>query len=348
MDEIRHILVVRTDAIGDVILSLPVITALRRAHPSASIAMLVHPRVHAIVEDHSDLDHIYLDDGRTMNSIHQVRTFRKARFDACVLLHPTFRLALILFLSRIPIRIGTGYRFYSFFFNRKVWEHRKNSVRHEAEYNLSLVKYLSAEDKPVVFRYPVLDSAQKRVDSLIQELGISSRKPLVVLHPGSRGSALDWPISHFCRLAHRLLENGNVNIVVTGAESDKSKVNRIIKENSGHIWNLAGQLNLKELAALLKRVDLMVANSTGPLHIGAAIGTPVIGLFPPFTAASVRRWGPFGQLEDSLTPEVPECRRCTGEKCSVWNCMERISVEDVWEECIKKLEKGGHSLSVVS
>lgn len=348
MDEISHILVVRTDAIGDVILSLPVITALRRAHPSASIAMLVHSRVQEIVEDHPDLDHIYLDEGRTMDFIHRMRTFRKARFDACVLLHPTFRLALMLFLSRIPIRIGTGYRFYSFFFNRKVWEHRKHSVRHEAEYNLSLVKCLNAVDESVVFRYPVTDFAQKRVDSLIEELGIRSREPLVVLHPGSRGSALDWPLIYFSRLAHRLLENGDVNIIITGTESDESKVNQIIKENSGHIWSLAGQLSLKELAALLKRADLMVANSTGPLHIGAAIGTPVIGLFPPFTAASVRRWGPFGQLEDSLTPEGPECRRCTGKKCSAWNCMERISVEDVWEKCVKKLEKRGYSLSAGS
>jgi heptosyltransferase-2 len=338
---------VRTDAIGDVVLSLPVVTALRRSYPGATIAMLVHPRVQEIVEDHPDLDRIIIDtDDRhgIRDFFRMMRILKKARFDASVLLHPTFRLAIILFCSRIPIRIGTGYRFYSFLFNRRMWEHRKNSMRHEAEYNLSLIKCLGVQEGPVIFRYPVLDSAVSQVSHRLSGMGIDPRRPMIVLHPSSRGSALDWPLSSFTRLAHLLTDTFNACIVITGSKGDEWMAHEIIHGNSANIWSLAGQLTLKELAALLKRADLIVANSTGPLHIGAAIGIPAIGLFPPFTAASVRRWGPFGQLEDSLTPLVPECRRCTDRKCSVWNCMERISVEDVWEKCRKKLKERGYSL----
>jgi lipopolysaccharide heptosyltransferase II len=342
MNEIRKILVVRTDAIGDVVLSLPVVTALRVAYAGAEIVMLVHPRVREIVEDHPDLNSI-LFDGEIQRGVkgffQLVKTLKESRCDAAVLLHPTLRLAVLLFCARIPIRIGTGYRFYSFLLTQRVREHRKDGLRHEAEYNLSLAKCLHAEEKPVVFRYPVLDSSRKQIQNRLKQMGIHASHPLIVLHPGSRGSALDWPVSHFSQLAGRLVDQMSAAVIVTGGKEEVSAADTVVGNHTGNIRSLAGELTLKELAALLEKADLLVANSTGPLHIGAALGTPVIGLFPPFTPASVRRWGPYGQQEDCLTPDVKECGRCSGRKCSLWNCMERISVEDVWSKCQEKLEK---------
>ena len=136
-----RILVVRTDCIGDVVLSLPVVTALRRAYPGAYLAMLVHPGIRGIVEHHPDLDGVLWDGaGETgfRGFFRLLGEIRRGKFDVALLLHPTLRLAVVLALAGIPVRVGTGYRFYAFLFNRRVWEHRKDSRRHEVEYNLSL------------------------------------------------------------------------------------------------------------------------------------------------------------------------------------------------------------------
>ena len=342
MKEIRRILVVRTDAIGDVILSLPAVAALRCVYPGAEIAMLVHPRVREIVEDHPDLNAI-LFDGDAEKGVggffRLMRILRKVRFDASVLLHPTLRLAFLLFCSRIAIRIGTGYRFYSFLFSNRIYEHRKVGRKHEAEYNLSLAKCLHAKEEPVVFHYPVLDSARKMIQDRFDKIGRKIIHPIVVLHPGSRGSALDWPLSRFAQLAVRLADELSATVIVTGGKEEVSAANTVAGADLKNIHSFAGELTLKELAALLERADLLIANSTGPLHIGAAIGTPVIGLFPRLAPASVRRWGPYGQQEDCIMPDMDECKRCAGRKCPLWNCMDKIAVEDVWIKCREKLAR---------
>ena len=339
-----RILVIRTDRIGDVVLSLPVVTALRRRYPKAHLAILVHPDVYQIVEDLPDLDKIHIDKGDEQ-SIHGffslIQMMRREKFDVAILLHPTLRLAWAVRFARIPIRVGTGYRIYSFLFNKRVYEHRKNSRRHEVEYNLRLAAEVGADVSHVNFGLSILPSATRQVDQLLEEMGVTERKPLVILHPGSRGSALNWPWTHFAQLADRFIKESSAQVAITGGENEHEVIERIIKNSSEKIFNLAGRLNLKELAALFKRADLIVANSTGPLHIGVAVGTEVIGLYPPVTAMSARRWGPYGQSDSFLIPDLPECSHCRGSRCLFWNCMALISVEEVWTVARKKLQKLG-------
>ncbi|MBN2031473.1 lipopolysaccharide heptosyltransferase II [bacterium] len=346
MKEIHRMLVIRTDRIGDVVLSLPVITALRRKYPQAHIAMLVHPDVRPIVENLADLNQVLVDEqdeGGIRSLFQLIRNIRREYFDAALLLHPTLRLACAIALARVPIRIGTGYRFYSLLFNRRVYQHRKDSRYHEAEYNLKLAEEVGADVTQVDFGLSILPSATQRVNQLLKEHSVFSKKPLVILHPGSRGSALEWPWSHFAELANRLIKESNAQIAVTGDEHEHEKVKQIIGKNSEKILNLAGRFDLKELTALLKRADLVIANSTGPLHIAAAVGTEVIGLYPPVTSMSARRWGPYNRPSSVLVPDVPECSRCRGSRCSFWNCMGSISVEQVWNMARKKLTRLGFS-----
>ncbi len=344
MREIHRILVIRTDRIGDVVLSLPVVTALRRRYPKSHLAILVHPDVYQVVEKFPDLDKIHIDkenEKSIRGFFSLIKMMRQEEFDAAILLHPTLRLAWAVQFARIPIRVGTGYRIYSFLFNKRVFEHRKNSRRHEAEYNLRLAAEVGADVSQVHFGLSILPSAAQQVDQLLKEIGITERKPLVILHPGSRGSALNWPWTHFAQLADRLIKESSAQIAITGGENEHEVIERIIKNSSEKIFNLAGRLDLKELAALFKRADLIVANSTGPLHIGVAVGTEVIGLYPPVTAMSARRWGPYGQADSFLIPNLPECSHCRGSKCPFWNCMALISVEQVWTMAKKKLPNLG-------
>ena len=340
IENINRILVVRTDRIGDVVLSLPVVTALRRRYPKAYIAMLVNSAIREVVEDHPDLDEILLDDGDGVRGFFDlVKKIRKKKFNAAVLLHPTFRLAFALALAGVVWRIGTGYRIYSFLFNKRVLEHRKKSLRHEVDYNLSLASVLGADSSKVEFNFPVSEEASRKIEELFGEMGITSKKAIVVLHPGSRGSALDWPVSYFAQLADRLVRDSHAQVIVTGGKGEEKVVSEVLKGTSGKIWGIVGRLNLKELAALLKQVDLLIANSTGPLHIGVAVGTEVIGFYPPLIPASVRRWGPYRREMSAFVPDLPECTKCIKSKCPHWNCMKLISVENVWKMADKKLKK---------
>lgn len=337
---------VRTDRIGDVVLSLPVISALRRKFPESRLAMLVRPENHPVVEDYPGLDEVLFDGAgaRGLPGFFRiVRCVRKKRFDAVLILHPTFRLALICFMAGVPIRIGTGYRIYSVLFNRRVYEHRRHSTRHEAEYNLSLVSHLGADSHHVTFELAVRDEEKASLFEILVKNRIPSRRPLIILHPGSRGSALDWPPVYFGNLADELIGKLDAQVIITGIEEEKPVIDEVCSHARGRIHNLAGELTLKQLMALLQSADLVIANSTGPLHLAAALGTAVVGLYPPFRTAGIRRWGPYGRKNSVLVPPYGPCAKCRKERCPHWNCMNTISVSAVFEKAWDQLHIQDHS-----
>ena len=302
--------------------------------------MLIQPGVLDLVENHQDLNGVILDEksDRGISGLFRLAVkLRKERFEAAILLHPTLRLAVAMFMAGIPLRIGTGYRFYSFLLNKRIYEHRKYSKRHEAEYNLSLAAAIDADVKPVKFNLPVSEKARETVFRLLHRTGISEKDRYVVIHPGSRGSALDWPPERFFQLGERISMSLKHPLIVTGSERENNELSVLVNQYATSIVSFMGRLSLKELIALLASADLVIANSTGPLHLAAATGTSVIGFFPPFRAASARRWGPYGQEDSVLVPPLAECVRCQGPKCDHWNCMSLIQVEEVFQMVKKKL-----------
>lgn len=204
--QFHNILVVRTDRIGDVVLSLPMIVALRTCFPSARTSMLLRTYTREIAEGYEGLDSImvYDEGGSEKRFFAMLSEVRAGRFDAVVVSYPTFRLALLVFLAGIPVRVGTGYRWYSMFFNRKVYEHRRTAEKHELEYNLSLLKAIgcSSEGTPSI-ALSVPGWAMEKAREERKALGITDNEVVVVLHPGSGGSARDWSPEHFGGLEDR-------------------------------------------------------------------------------------------------------------------------------------------------
>ncbi|NQT23930.1 lipopolysaccharide heptosyltransferase II [candidate division KSB1 bacterium] len=335
MNKPAQILIVRTDRIGDVVLSLPVVTAVHRQFPDSVIGMLVQPVIAPLVEDHPDLDEV-LTDGDTETGaggfFRLVRKLRQGNWDTVLLLHPTFRLAAALCFAGIPVRVGTAYRLYSFLLNRRLREHRKTSHRHEAEFNLSLAQLIGVEDHPVTFDLTVHPDVKQKIVQWFKTNGLEDQHPRVVLHPGSRGSARDWPADRFTQLTDQLIQKNKAVVFMTGTQEDEVLIRSLIEKTEGTVHNLAGQFTLKELIAFLDQVDLFISNSTGPLHIAAALGTNVLGLYPNLRPASVRRWGPWAQSENCIVTHHTECVRCTPKQCDCAQCMESISVEEVWQK----------------
>ena len=342
---LSNILLVRTDRIGDVVLSLPCAAFLKRALPGARVTFLAREYTAPLVRLSPDVDAVVSDDpADTARAL--AAKLRDGRFDAAVLLHPTARLARALWLARVPVRAGTAYRLYSFLLNRRVRQHRKYGLRHELEHNLDLIarglglEYPSMNGERMAFP-PRIDIPDALVASASARVGIPDREPYIVVHPGSGGSAMDWPLERFAELTDRILDTEagipNTGVVVTlgpGEEQLKGRLQQHLK--STPIW--ASGLTLPELAAVLSRAALVVANSTGPLHIAAAAGTRVIGLYCPVAPCHPRRWGPYGPGHAVIMPDPDRtCRGCRGARCPQYDCMRSIPAARALEQVHKML-----------
>lgn len=332
--EVGRILIVRTDRLGDVVLTLPMLPVLRRRYPGAHIGVLLSMYTGEIVTGNPFVSElIWYDDGRNLLPFNvMLREIRRRKFDAVVVAHPTLRLALLMFLARIPLRIGTGYRYYSLLFNRRVYEHRKDARRHEVEYNLNLLHMLDCPlGGGVEFSVQISEEDEKGIEKLIRSQHVGIGDELVVLHPGSGGSAREWPPRCFAELAKQLWNERRSKIVVTGMPGDEGKGELIVSATHGDALSLVGKLRVKELAALARLADIVIANSTGPLHIAAAVGTPVVGLYPQLTPMSAARWGPYTSMKRVLVPDKPtDCTDCSPERGEECACMASISVQDVY------------------
>jgi len=333
----RKILIVRTDRIGDVLLTLPMATAVRSNDPSAEISMMVRSYTREIVEGCADVKNVVLvdDAGRLKPIWSTVREIRRGNYDIAFLVFPRLRLAMVLLLAGVKVRVGSGYRWYSFLLNRRVYEHRKSGNKHEAEYNLTLLEaagYAVPQQPRPKFR--VDERNVSYVHNLRRELRIGPGDRLAILHPGSGGSARDWPPGRFSELATRLNQAG-VRVAVTGSAEESALVSRVAQ--GAGVVPLAGKLTLGQLAAFIAAADLFVSNSTGPLHIAAAVGTPVICFYPPSRHLGVGRWGPLTDRKFEFVPDPRLCPRCRGGECEADECMDQIEVGNVAAEALKLL-----------
>ena len=316
---------------------------LRKRYPNAHIAMLIKRYTREIAEDDGAIDQLifYDDENGLVPLTHLVATLRGQKFDIVFHTYPRFRLALVTWIARIPLRVGTGYRWYSFLFNRKVYDHRKDAKFHELEYNLRLLKSIGmevdAKDVPpeMEVRQPVLDS----VRLFLRERGIPDSSKIVIIHPGSGGSAREWSARKFGELAAKLLKHEIVRVVITGGKREQNLVDEVRNIAGEGAISVVNALNLREYAALAKRASLFIGNSTGPLHIAAAVGTPVVGLYPQVTALSAARWGPFTERKTLFIPKDKpiNCDQCVVKKSKICDCMETISVDEVYAGAVKYL-----------
>lgn len=339
---IKRILLVRTDRLGDVILTLPMLPALRQCFPNAYIAMLLRRYTGEVFEGNPNVDELiwYDDDDGLVPFGRMCARLREKQFDIAVVVYPRFRLAWLMFRSGIPIRVGTGYRYYSILFNKRVYEHRKDAQRHELEYNLNLLKELDCKTpdnfKPE-FYIDIPDKAQAKVDALLRSIGVGGNN-FVILHPGSGGSAREWLPDNFGALAARFVRQGGLKVIVTGTKAEEAKVDAVVKASNGQAIPVVGKLTIKELGALIHSAKLFVSNSTGPLHLAVAMGTPVVGLYPQHQAMSAKRWGPYTEKKVVFVPQRPlDCSVCVENKTPC-ECMATISVEEVFQSATSLLQ----------
>lgn len=339
--EYQRILVVRTDRIGDVVLSLPMVAALKGRFPNAQVLFLVRTYTRDLVSHDPGISGVLTSDvdGLPKSFWTLVREIRTGRFDAAVVASPTLRTALLIACARIPVRVGTGYRWYSMLFNQRVYEHRKTALKHESEYNVSLLGALGIHpEAPPRAVLTIPQSARREAERLRAALGFAPDETVVVLHPGSGGSARDWRAENFGILA-RMLSDSGARVLVTGGQGEEQLVERVVRAAGIPLVTSIGAMGLLTMGAFLSSVSLFVSNSTGPLHIAAAVGTPVIAFYPPITQCSPKRWGPLATEKIVFEADASQCPRCKGGPCQGDDCMQMIPVEDVREAAMELLNR---------
>jgi heptosyltransferase-3 len=322
------VLISRTDRIGDVILSLPLAEILKEHHPDSEIYYLLADTTKELVKNHPSVDKVIILNGHGFTG--NVTKLKDEHFDIVLLLFPTFSLSLMFFLAGIPKRVGTGYRWYSFLLNQKQYEHRRPSEKHELEYNIDLLKRLGIHTTTRKPRLYISPDERESAKQFLKNNGVT-KNHFIVVHHGSGGSTLTWPLDHFKNLVVQLTEHTDYAIVLTGTKEERETAEYIKEGIEGSIMNISGKTDLRQLISIISLASMFIGNSTGPMHIAAAVDTPVVAFFPPSRVNRKTRWGP---LCDSLIfePPVPPCRRCIEERCPHYNCLSLISPDEVAEK----------------
>ncbi len=320
-----RILVIRPDRIGDVVLSTPVLASLRAARPGWKIAMLVRPMAAPLLEGHPAIDELLAlntDDKPSWgNTAPLADTLRFKKFDAALHLYSDFWISLAVWRAGVPIRIGPASKLARIFYNTALPQRRSRGEKHEADYNLDLLAPLGIPPlrKSML---PVWPDAIGAASALLDP----SRKNIGVF-PGMGGSARNWKPQQYARLIDILSAEGH-NVILMGGAADARAVDAVAAASATAPKRFAGT-NLKELAAFIHRLDVFAAPSTGPLHIAGAVGTPAVGIYCPIRVCLPRRWGPIGTRDAAPRPDVPVCETCVEEQCPYWDCMDRLTAEDV-------------------
>ncbi|HVZ80353.1 MAG TPA: glycosyltransferase family 9 protein [bacterium] len=330
----KHILVARTDKIGDLLLSLPTFQVLKENFPDAKVTALVSGYAKEIVQGHPAVDSVEIYDpkegfGRT------VQRFKALTPDVFLALYPRAQQVLAAWFAGIPVRVGTGYRWYSPFLNKKVMVHRSLCEKHEVEYNLDLLGPMGVASKPPKIHFSLTDPDRAFVSDLLKEKGIAPKARFLVVHPGHKGSAQNWKPERYGQVISQMAYRGR-KVVVTGGPDETALIAQVMTHVRGVGPDqkpvlLIGECTLRQVAAVYERADCFLSGSTGTLHLAAAVGTPTVALFGTIPQTTPVRWGPWGNESTVIMPRNLPCPDCQAGTCRLHDVMDAIKVEEVLE-----------------
>jgi lipopolysaccharide heptosyltransferase II len=196
-----------------------------------------------------------------------------------------------------------------------------------------LLESLGITHGKIAYNLPIQKKDRQAIKKLLANLNFSENRPLVAIHPVAKWQTKLWSTEKFAALADQVIVRYHANLVFTGSRHDKPLIDDIRSHMKKNSANLAGATSLKTLAALYETADAVVSTDTGPMHLAAAVGTPVVALFGP---TAPWRTGPFGSYHQIIRVDL-ECSPCFKRHCSNVECMERISVESVLQGLEKVL-----------
>lgn len=301
--DIQHIIITRTDNIGDVILTLPLCGILKSYFPSAKISFLARDYVKDVVTHCVHVDEFLSWDAlSSMTPADAINFLKQQKIDMVLHVFQRRAIALLMKAARMRYRIGTSRQLHHWWTcNVRVNFSRAKSRQHEAQLNLKLLKPLGLRTEYSLSELNDLMGLQcdKALPAHLQSYIKKDRFNLIV-HPLTNKHTLEWPLSYFRALIQELPVD-QFNIIVTGSEKERQIIQEhVMPPSTAHAVNIAGECSLQELMQLMMCSDGLVANATGPLHLAAGLGIRALGLFPAIKRIDPIHWGPVGKKAEYL------------------------------------------------
>lgn len=287
---LNNIGIIRTDKLGDMILTLPMFKIIKEINPNFRTILICSNYTAPIVLNIPYIDKVYFIEEISIKEIQKIE-----KIDILFFPRADFKEAKEAFLASIKYRVGTAFRVYSFLFNVKVKDHRKVSEFHEAEYNARMISQITKE----IYKLELVKPFIKHNTDTFRKI-INDRK-LIIIHPGSNGSAKDIPLEKWLIVIDKLLQYDYL-IAITGTKSEKVICDKLA-DYSDDILNYAGLFSLEETMSLINNSVALFANSTGILHIAAALDKFTVGFYPNSPHIGAARWRPYSNKSIIISPE---------------------------------------------
>ena len=329
-----RILIIKPSAIGDVVHALPVLNLLRRRWPGAHIAWMVTPACAGLLDGHPQLDEVIRFERRRFAAgwrspaaaaaLFQFgRELRARRFDLVIDLQGLFRSGWLAWRTGAPVRVGfaNARELAPIFYTHRV--PIRDVEQHAVDRYLTVAESIGCGREPVEFRFATDDADRAAVSEL---LGTS--EPYAVLLPGTNWATKRWPVEHFAATVRPLRERFGLRTVVAGGAGDQAMALQI-----PDALDLTGRTNLRQLVALLERAAVVIANDSGPMHIAAALGRPLV---TPYGPTSPVRTGPYRRMDSVIRLDIA-CSPCFSRRCWHQSCLQWLTPGTVLHEVTRQL-----------
>lgn len=357
-NQAKNILCIRLDTIGDVIMTTPAMRALKQSHLDRRLTLMTSSAGAAIAPLIPELDNLIVYDAPWLKltaprvdsspEFTMIEQLRQAQFDAAVIFtvysQNPLPSAFLCYMAGIPLRLAHCHENpYQLLTDWIKDPEPDQFTRHEVQRQLDLVAHVGSQIVETAMRLQVPPLAQQRVQQLLTELGMQSDMSWVVIHPGATAPSRRYPPEQFAIAARMLVQNAGIQVLFTGTEPERELVESIRLGMGVPSHSLVGHLDLSELTALLDLAPLLISNNTGPAHIAAAVGTPVVDLY----ALTNPQHTPWGVANRVLFHDVP-CRICYKSICPEGHhhCLRLVEPGTVVQATLELLNETRSSLSL--
>jgi heptosyltransferase-2 len=342
LENVNTILIRGTNWIGDVIMTLPAIAAVRETFPQAKVTVLAKPWVAEVYRICKDIDDILIFQSPGIHhgiagKYRLARELQKKEFDAAILLQNAVEAAIIAWLARIPIRVGYNSDARGFLLTHSVV--RTDEIRkvHQINYYLEMLKSVGFCSLRRDINLTLDNDYRTIADDILKKHHIGQNSITIGIAPGATyGPAKMWFPERFAAVADRLINDFSAHILLFGSDSDRGRAEMVQQSSNNMFLNLAGDTSLKEAIALISRCDLFISNDSGLMHVAGALGIPLVAIFGstnPITTS------PIGKKSIILCKNV-SCSPCLKKTCPTdFKCMDLITTDDVYDRAKRLLEE---------
>lgn len=349
----KRILIVKPSSLGDIVHTFPVVHALKRCYPSCFIGWIVQEPFADLVRSDPGVDEaipigipstsepgagrdVYLKAAKaTLGTLARLRRqFIGNPYDVVLDLHASLRSGFLGMVNPGGYRIGfaDAKELNPWFQDRKL--STDPDKPHAVDKNLAFVREFGCTPHPADFRISTTDEARNRIQSFLQDVGTVRGRRSVYANPGTRWATKYWTVDHWAALTDMLAHKANTTVVFAGSVADKAYIRSIVDRISVDAIDASGRFSLTETVALLEACDAYVGVDSGPMHMAAFAGIPVIALFGPTDPKLV---GPYGNGHLVVRREDLPCLGCRKRSCEQRECLEGLTADQVFQRMVKFL-----------